>query len=164
MSRVFDDQSKAIGIGGAHRRVRLATRPPRLDAMVGHRVIVDGMAPGDDGIDNRAHDFVTVARVSELPSKRGRQVTVDGCWVALFNVDGAYYALDALCLHQGGPLAEGTLGQCIVTCPWHGWQYDVRTGVLVQDPRVGVTLHETRVVGDEIQVRLKPFLDNVGTR
>ena len=82
-------------------------------------------------------------------------MTVEGRWIALFNVEGAYHALDALCLHQGGPLAEGTLSsQCIVTCPWHGWQFDVRTGVLVQDPTVGVTRHETRVVGDEIQVRL----------
>jgi len=118
------------------------------------------MAAGDVDVDdignrgNRARDFVTVARVHELPSRRGRQVTVDGRWIALFHVDGAYHALDALCLHQGGPLAEGALSQCIVTCPWHGWQFDVRTGVLVQDPRVGVTRHETRVVGDEIQVRL----------
>jgi nitrite reductase (NADH) small subunit len=98
--------------------------------------------------------FVTVARVGELPSRQGRQVTVNGRWVALFNVDGTYHAIDAICLHRGGPLAEGTLSQRIVTCPWHGWQFDVTTGVLVQDPSVGVTLHETRIVGDEVQVRL----------
>ena len=72
-------------------------------------------------------------------------MTVDGRWVALFNVDGRYHAIDAICLHRGGPLADGVLSHCIVTCPWHGWQFDVTTGVLVQDPRVGVTLHETRV-------------------
>jgi nitrite reductase/ring-hydroxylating ferredoxin subunit len=42
----------------------------------------------------------------------------------------------------------------VVTCPWHGWQYDVTTGTLVQDPAIGVSRHETRIVGDEIQVRL----------
>ena len=100
-------------------------------------------------------DFITVARVSELPPKTGRQVTVDGRWVAIFNVDGTYYAIDAICLHRGGPLAEGTVSrQCIVTCPWHGWQFDLTTGALVQDPSVGVTRHDTRIVGDEIQVRL----------
>ena len=99
-------------------------------------------------------DFITVARVNEIPSKKGRQVTVDGRWVALFNVDGAYYAIDAICLHRGGPLADGTLSRCIVTCPWHGWQFDVATGALVQDPGVGVSRHETRIVGDEIQVKL----------
>ena len=82
-------------------------------------------------------------------------MTVDGRWVAIFNVDGAYYAIDAICLHQGGPLAEGAVSrQCIVTCPWHGWQFDLTTGALVQDPSVGITRHDTRIVGDEIQVRL----------
>jgi nitrite reductase (NADH) small subunit len=100
-------------------------------------------------------DFVTVARVHDLAPRTGRQVTVDGRWVALFSVNGEYHAIDAICLHRGGPLADGRLGEnCIVTCPWHGWQFDVRTGVLVQDPAVGVTCHETRIVGDEIQVRL----------
>jgi nitrite reductase (NADH) small subunit len=97
---------------------------------------------------------VTVAREGEIAPSQGRQVTVDGRWIALFNVDGGYHAIDGLCLHRGGPLAEGMLSQCIVTCPWHGWQFDVTTGVLVQDPRVGVVRHDTRVVAGEIQVRL----------
>ena len=62
-------------------------------------------------------------------------------------------------LERHGPLAEGALSRCIVTCPWHGWQFDVTTGVLVQDPTVGVTLHETRVLGDEVQVRLTAFAE-----
>ena len=101
-----------------------------------------------------AHEFVTVARVGDVPVGQGRQVTVEGRWVALFNVGGAYHALDNLCLHRGGPLAEGAIGNGTVTCPWHGWQYDIATGTMIQDQRVGVTRHEARVVGDEIQVRL----------
>ena len=99
-------------------------------------------------------DFVTVARVADLPPRQGRQVVVNDRWVALFNVDGTYHAIDGTCLHRGGPLAAGSLRQCIVTCPWHGWQFDVTTGILVQDPHTGVTCHETRVVGDEVQIRL----------
>jgi nitrite reductase (NADH) small subunit len=99
-------------------------------------------------------DFVTVARVGELAPGKARQVTVNDRWVGLFNVDGVYHAIDNLCLHRGGPLSDGPARDCIVTCPWHGWQYDIRTGTLVQDPSVGVTRHETRVVGDDIQVRL----------
>ena len=60
-----------------------------------------------------------------------------------------------ICLHRGGPLAEGRLDQCVVTCPWHGWQFDVTTGALVQDSRVGVSRHDTRIVGDDVQVRLR---------
>jgi nitrite reductase (NADH) small subunit len=98
--------------------------------------------------------FVTVARVGEIPVGAARQVTVDGRWVALFHIDGTYHAVDNLCLHRGGPLCEGPVGGHIVTCPWHGWQYDVRNGALIQDPTVGVSRHEARIVGDEIQVRL----------
>ena len=153
--------SQAIGIRHADRRASRPARQPRFDAVIGHHVIVDGMTRAiltrgrrSTTLNHRVGDFITVARVNELPTKKGRQVTVDGRWVALFNVDGTYYAIDAICLHQGGPLAEGMLSQCIVTCPWHGWQFDITTGALVQDPSVGVTRHETRVIGDEIQVRL----------
>jgi len=99
-------------------------------------------------------DFVTVGRVGDVPAGHGRQVTVNGRWVALFNLDGAFHAIDGICLHRGGPLAEGRLTQCVVTCPWHGRQFDVTTGTLVQDTRVGVTRHDTRIVGDQLQVRL----------
>jgi nitrite reductase/ring-hydroxylating ferredoxin subunit len=100
------------------------------------------------------NEFVTVARLGDIPLNSGRQVTVGGRWVAVFNVDGQYFAIDAICLHRGGPLAEGALRGAVVTCPWHGWQFNVTTGSLVQDPRTGVGCHATRVVGDDIQVRL----------
>ena len=98
--------------------------------------------------------FVTVIRAGELPAGAARQVDVEGRWVGLFNIDGVYHAVDNLCLHRGGPLCEGAVKGGVVTCPWHGWQFDLTTGALVQDPGVGVTRHETRVAGDEVQVRL----------
>jgi nitrite reductase (NADH) small subunit len=98
--------------------------------------------------------FVTVARVGDIADGHGRQVTVHERWVGLFNLRGEYHALDNLCLHRGGPLSDGVVANCIVTCPWHGWQFDVRTGMCVQDPGVGVTRHEARIVGNEIQVKL----------
>ena len=103
---------------------------------------------------NVVREFVTVARIGDLKPGAAIQVTVDGRWIGLFNVDGHYHAVDNLCLHRGGPLSDGPLAGCVVTCPWHGWQYDVTSGALVQEPRVGVTKHEARVVGDEVQVRL----------
>ena len=98
--------------------------------------------------------FVTVARAGDIAPGSARQVTIDGRWVALFNVDGVYHAVDNLCLHRGGPLCEGMMKGNVVTCPWHGWQFDVTSGALMQDPTVGVSHHETRVVADEIQVKL----------
>ena len=56
--------------------------------------------------------------------------------VALFNVDGQFYALDGICPHQGGPLGKGTLNGCVITCPWHGFQFDVRTGQNVSNPGI----------------------------
>jgi len=98
--------------------------------------------------------FVTVARASDIAPGSSRLVIVNGRMVGLFNVAGVFHAIDNVCLHRGGPLAEGGLGGHVVTCPWHGWQYDVTTGHLVQDPSVGVSKHETRIIGDDVQVRL----------
>jgi nitrite reductase (NADH) small subunit len=62
------------------------------------------------------------------PPGNSCEVVVGEHVVALFNVEGSFYALDGICPHQGGPLGEGELAGCIVTCPWHGWQFDVQTG------------------------------------
>jgi len=99
-------------------------------------------------------EFITVARVDELPPGSARQVTVEGRWVGLFNVDGVFHAVDNLCLHRGGPLCEGSVRGTVVTCPWHGWQFDVSSGALVQDPTTGVSHHETRIVDGNVQVKL----------
>jgi len=69
-----------------------------------------------------------VAATTECPPGASCERVAGGRVVALFNVDGQYYALDGICPHQGGPLGKGRLTGCLVTCPWHGWQYDVRTG------------------------------------
>lgn len=68
------------------------------------------------------------AKVSDLPDGGCCEVVVGDRVLALYHVDGRFYALDGVCPHQGGPLGEGELKGTIVTCPWHGWQFDVRTG------------------------------------
>ena len=72
--------------------------------------------------------FVKVATVQEVPAGKSKQVKVGSKTIALFNVEGRFYALDGICPHQGGPLGKGSLAGCIVTCPWHGFQFDVTTG------------------------------------
>jgi nitrite reductase/ring-hydroxylating ferredoxin subunit len=59
-----------------------------------------------------------------------------------------------LCLHRGGPLCDGVVKDGVVTCPWHGWSYEISSGTMVQDPRVGVSTHEVRVDGEKVAVRL----------
>ena len=99
--------------------------------------------------------FVAVGRVSDFAPGAGRMVDVSGRHVAIFRLGDDFYAIDNLCLHHGGPLCEGTIDDNqVVTCPWHGWSYEIKTGTLVQDPRVGVSKHEVRIDGDLVHVRL----------
>lgn len=99
-------------------------------------------------------DFQPVGRVADFVPGQGRMVTVNGRHVALFRLGDEFFAIDNLCLHRGGPLCEGPIERDVVTCPWHGWSYEIRTGTMVQDPRVGVSKHEVRIEGEIISVRL----------
>lgn len=99
-------------------------------------------------------DFETVGRVGDLTPGQGKMVVVRGRHVALFRIGDDFFALDNMCLHRGGPLCEGEIEAGVVTCPWHGWSYEIKTGTMVQDPRVGVSKHDVRVLRDEISVRL----------
>ena len=63
-------------------------------------------------------DFVKVASTGDIPEGEGRCFEVNDQQVAVFNVDGTFYALDNVCPHQGGPLGEGELDGNMVTCPW----------------------------------------------
>ena len=94
------------------------------------------------------------AKLSEIPAGSIREVHVGGKALALANVGGTLYAIDNTCLHRGGPLGEGQLDGKIVTCPWHGWQFDVSTGKAVQNPNAGVGCFRTEVSGDEVFVEL----------
>ena len=69
-----------------------------------------------------------VAAVEDVPPGTGRESIAGGRVVALYNVEGEFHALDGICPHAGGPLGKGRLVGAVVTCPWHGWQFDVTTG------------------------------------
>jgi nitrite reductase (NADH) small subunit len=99
-------------------------------------------------------EFVGVGRVSDFAPGAGKMVVVAGRHVALFRLGDEFYAIDNLCLHRAGPLCDGQIDNGVVTCPWHGWSYEIRTGTMVQDPRVGVSKHDVQVDGDQVAVRL----------
>jgi nitrite reductase (NADH) small subunit len=94
------------------------------------------------------------AKVSEIPIGSIKEVQVGGKPVALANVGGTFYAIDNTCLHRGGPLGQGQLEGPVVTCPWHGWQFDVTTGKAVMNSNAGVGCLRTEVQGDDIYVDL----------
>lgn len=66
--------------------------------------------------------------VSAVLPGQSAEVVADGRVFAVFNVDGTFRVLDGICPHAGGPLGKGTVRGTVVTCPWHGWQFDVVTG------------------------------------
>ena len=104
------------------------------------------MSPTTDG-------FVTVARVGEIPEGGVKVVRFEDQPVAVFHVDGGYYAINDLCTHDGGPLAEGTLEGEVIECPRHGAKFNVKTGAVLCLPATApIPTYEVRVEGDEIKV------------
>jgi 3-phenylpropionate/trans-cinnamate dioxygenase ferredoxin component len=99
--------------------------------------------------------FVKVTSRRELAPGGKKLAEVAGRPIALFNVDGKFYAVDDVCTHDGGPLAEGQLTGCEIMCPRHGARFDVRTGQALCMPAVEpVTVHATEVRGDDVYVAL----------
>jgi nitrite reductase/ring-hydroxylating ferredoxin subunit len=99
-------------------------------------------------------EFVVVGKAADFAPGSGTMVVVSGRHVALFRIGDEFHAIDNMCLHRGGPLCEGDIDNGVVTCPWHGWSYELKTGTMVQDPRVGVSRHEVRLRGDDVEVKL----------
>jgi nitrite reductase (NADH) small subunit len=99
-------------------------------------------------------DFVKVAQTSDLAPGECKTVSVNGQEIALFNVDGKFYALDNTCPHQGGPLGEGMLDGTVVTCPWHGWRFDVCTGVSPVVPTAKAARFDVKVEGNDVLVKV----------
>lgn len=97
-------------------------------------------------------EFIKVANLLDVAPGTAQAVNINGQLIALFNVDGTIYALDNSCLHQGGPLGEGLLEGEVVTCPWHMWDYNVRTGEKVGNPSLKVSRYEVQVENGEIKV------------
>lgn len=112
-----------------------------------------------------------VCPVSELPQGQRRLITIDKRSIGVFNVEGQYYALPSICPHQNAPLCEGVItgttcpaapGQYewtrkghILRCPWHGWEFDITTGLSVVDPQhLRVRSYPVTVENDQIVVHL----------
>ena len=99
--------------------------------------------------------FVKLAKTDEVAPGRGKMVEVSGKKIALFNVEGSFYAIDDTCTHRGGPLSEGVLEGKQVTCPWHGAKFDVTTGAHLSRPAPSsVRGYKVQVIGDEVQVEV----------
>lgn len=97
---------------------------------------------------------VFVAQAADVPVGEGRVVDAEGTALALFNVDGAFCALENACVHRGGPLGEGELEGTTVVCPWHAWRWDVKTGANINNPAVRMPCFPVSVDGGRVFVEL----------
>jgi nitrite reductase/ring-hydroxylating ferredoxin subunit len=96
--------------------------------------------------------FVKLATLSELAPGSAREVEFEGRVYALYNIDGVISAIDGICPHQGGPLAEGTVEGTTVTCPWHGWEIDVRSGKTQLGAKITQAVYDVKVEGQDVLV------------
>lgn len=98
-------------------------------------------------------EFTAVATTDEIPPGERLVVEFGRHWVAIFNVDGVYYAIEDVCTHDDGPLAEGELRGCVIECPRHGATFDVTTGKVISAPAVvDVPAYAVRIEGTQIAI------------
>ncbi len=100
-------------------------------------------------------NLIEVAKINEIKPGEGKLIEVEDHEIALFNCEGSYYAIDNTCTHQGGPLCEGDLEGNKVICPWHGAEFDVKTGNVVAPPaEESVKSYRVDVDGDSIKIEI----------
>jgi nitrite reductase (NADH) small subunit len=98
--------------------------------------------------------FARIAKISEIPVGSITEFSVQGKTIAVANVGGKLYAINNTCLHRGGPLGQGSLTGAVVTCPWHGWGFDVTSGRLSHNQSAGVSCYRVEVRGDDVFVEI----------
>ena len=95
-----------------------------------------------------------VTSLAALASVSSQAFTIAGRRIALFNVDGKIHAMDDLCPHAGAPLSDGRLNGCVVTCPWHGWDFDVTNGRMPGQAEDCLKVYPVHLNGDQVEVEV----------
>jgi len=98
--------------------------------------------------------FEVVLHKDALAPGSAMEVIAGGSTIAVCNVDGTFHAVDNVCPHGDGALGEGKLKGAILTCPYHGWSFDVTDGACKTNPEVSINTFEVTVKGDAVCVRL----------
>jgi nitrite reductase (NADH) small subunit len=98
--------------------------------------------------------FVRIANATDIAPGQIREIPLQGMTIAVANVGGQFHAISNTCLHRGGPLGQGSLHGKVVTCPWHGWSFDVTSGKVADNQSVGVACYPVELRGEEVYVDL----------
>ena len=118
------------------------------------RCFVDGEAYSRETFEYLLTASESVSYRAVTPNGERKLVDIEGISIGIFHHEGNWYALRNTCLHRGGPVATGRLECDTLTCPWHGFQYDVRTGRLLADPNAKLDTFPVVIVGDEIRLHI----------
>ena len=103
-----------------------------------------------------SNKLLYLCAVSDIPKGKSKTFTISydngtkKIEIALFNIEGKFYAISNRCAHEGGPLSEVVLEGHVVTCPWHGWKYSIIDGKAPHEGGDSVNSYETKVIGDWI--------------
>lgn len=103
-----------------------------------------------DAESNSEKRFYKVASVGEIPMGSGRLVKIANQEIALFNLNAEYYAISDMCPHRGASLAEGFLDGAKVFCPWHCFDFNLKTGECATVPSLRVQTYEVKIIGEDI--------------
>ena len=95
---------------------------------------------------------VTVGKASDIPEGGSVVVTINQKDVAVFRVNGQFFAIDDLCPHMGASLSGGYVENGVVTCPWHYWRFQLSDGAWADNPKVKTGCYTVHVVGDDLQI------------
>lgn len=98
--------------------------------------------------------LIKVANENDMKDGEARVVEANGNAIALYRVNGEFFATTNTCIHKGGPLGEGFLNDDVITCPWHGWQFNVKTGVSPVNPAAKIETYKVHVKDGEVFVEV----------
>jgi nitrite reductase (NADH) small subunit len=99
--------------------------------------------------------FIKIATQSDLPTvNEAKEFSCGDKEICIANVNGSYSAMDNVCLHQGGPLGQGTIEGGKVVCPWHGWEYDPKTGQVVHNPNLRVAVYPMKIENGDVMIEI----------
>jgi nitrite reductase (NADH) small subunit len=100
-------------------------------------------------------DFIKLTTESELPpANEAKEFPLGERVICVANVNGTITAMDNVCLHRGGPLGQGVIEKGKVVCPWHGWEWDPKTGEAGHNPAAKVPVYPIKIENGDVLIQL----------
>ncbi len=125
-----------------------------IDEAVVSRLAAGAFAQEHGAARPGARKDVLVALAADIPEGERKIVQVGDASIGIFHHNGAWYAIQNHCLHRGGPVATGCLEGDVITCPWHGFQYNVTNGELLVDPSAKLGMYPVTIQNGEVHLQV----------